>query len=434
LPRPARKLGIALITEHVPPYDRIGGVERYTYDLAKALHRLGHEVHVFCHGHFDFGIRRDGLEFTVHGIQNDDIVAQMMFPDRPVANHTTAYAVAVARKLRALAQEGVRIDVVHATNWNLCGIALAVSHFRPLVLMLVTPLAEIIETQKWTIDEGMRAYLALDRWQIEHADVVCSPSRGVLEVYREKLALDVDALPVLRRTPLGVAPFRRTAVVPPPSERRRLLFVGRLEYRKGTDVLLEALPDLLARHPDWQCDLVGDDCGVDGTGARMKDEFRRRHANAPWIDRVCFHGAVSDEALAGFYRTCDVFVAPSLFESFGLIYPEAMQYGKPVVGCRSAGIPELVTDGVDGVLVEPGSVSSLAEALDRLMSDEALRQRLGTTARATVAREFDHLAMARRLIPVYEEAIALTAERLAPARRLRAVSAGGAVHALEDDR
>jgi hypothetical protein len=120
---------------------------------------------------------------------------------------------------------------------------------------------------------------------------------------------------------------------------------------------------------------------------------------------------VSDEQLAGFYASCDVFVAPSLFESFGLIYPEAMQYGKPVVGCRSGGIPELVTDGVDGVLVEPGSVPALSAALDALMRDADLRRRLGEAARATVARELDHLAMGRRMIPVYEDVIARKAGR-----------------------
>jgi hypothetical protein len=180
---------------------------------------------------------------------------------------------------------------------------------------------------------------------------------------------------------------------------------------------------LLARHPDWQCDLVGNDSGVDGTGARFKEEFLRRHSTAPWIERVCFHGAVSDEALDGFYRACDVFVAPSLFESFGLIYPEAMQYGKPVVGCHTAGIPELVSDGVDGVLVAPGSVAELGDALHRLMSDEDLRRRLGEAGRAKVARELDHLAMARRLVPVYEEVIARTGKRSRDRLQRQVVSA-----------
>jgi glycosyltransferase involved in cell wall biosynthesis/GT2 family glycosyltransferase len=406
--RPASTLRVALVTDRVPPFDRIGGVERYTYDLAKGLHRLGHEVHVFCRG--NFGIRRDGLGFTIHGVSGEELLNNVMFPDRPMVNQITAYAAAVSHKLRSLECEGVTIDVVHATNWNLCGLGLALSGFHPFVLMLVTPLAEIIETQGWPLDDGLRTYLALDRWQIEHADTICVPSWGVLDVYREKMGFAREALPSLHRTPLGVAPSRRRSPVAA-TGRHRLLFVGRLEYRKGAHVLLEALPDLLARHPDWQCDLVGDDYGADGTGTRLKGDFLRRHAGAPWLDRVCFHGAVPDEQLAGFYAACDVFVAPSLFESFGLIYPEAMQYGKAVIGCRSGGIPELVTDGVDGVLVEPGSVPALSTALDALMRDTDLRRRLGEAARATVARELDHLAMGRRMIPVYEDVIAHKAGR-----------------------
>ncbi|HXJ33716.1 MAG TPA: glycosyltransferase [Candidatus Eisenbacteria bacterium] len=418
--RPERRLRVALVTDRVPPFDHIGGVERYTYDLAKGLHRLGHEVHVICRG--DFGIRRDGLGFTLHAVSGEELVDNVMFPDRPMVNQITAYAAAVPHKLVALEREGITIDVVHTTNWNLCGLGVCLARLHPFVIMLVTPLAEIIETQGWTLDDGLRTYLALDRWQIEQADTICCPSWGVLDVYREKVGLDREHLPPLHRTPLGVAPFRRPDL-PVNTGCRRLLFVGRLEYRKGAHVLLDALPDLLVRHPDWQCDFVGDDCGADGTGTRLKGEFLRRHAGAPWLDRVTFHGAVSDERLAGFYAACDVFVAPSLFESFGLIYPEAMQYGKPVIGCRSAGIPELITDGVDGVLVEPGSVQALTAALDALMGDAELRRRLGEAARAKVARDLDHLAMARRMIPVYESVVRRMDARARERRRRHVASA-----------
>jgi hypothetical protein len=100
-----------------------------------------------------------------------------------------------------------------------------------------------------------------------------------------------------------------------------------------------------------------------------------------------------------------------------------MQYGKAVVGCRSAGIPELVTDGVDGVLVEPGSVPALTAALDRLMGDAELRRRLGEGARAKFARDADHVAMARRMLPVYEDAIARNGVRAAERLRRHVASA-----------
>jgi hypothetical protein len=172
-------------------------------------------------------------------------------------------------------------------------------------------------------------------------------------------------------------------------------------------VLLDALPQLLAKHPDWHCDLVGDaNPKVPGTELTYRERFTAMHAGATWLDRVHFHHAVPDDRLARFYAECDVFVAPSLMESFGLIYPEAMQYGKAVVGCRAGGVPESVRDGVDGILVEPGSVESLADGLDRLMSDRALRERMGAAGLARVRDDLNHRAMAARLAAVYERVAA----------------------------
>src|SRR5262249_54313249 len=152
-------------------------------------------------------------------------------------------------------------------------------------------------------------------------------------------------------------------------------------------VLLDALPEVLGRFPEWHCDLVGDDARPDTSGLPLKTQFLQQHAGAPWLSRVRFHGTVPDEALAHFYESCDVFVAPSLFESFGLIYVEAMRYGKPVVGCRAGGIPEVVEDEVDGLLVEPGSIPTLASALARLMDDPALRERIGRAGKHKVEQE-----------------------------------------------
>lgn len=401
--RPARRLRVCLLTDRIPPCDLIGGVERYTWDLARGLHELGHEVHLIAQ--IPELVRRDGLGFTIHGIRPADLDDRVGFTWHPILTTNTRYAVAIARRIAALRSEGLVFDAVHASNWNACGAAILRSELAPLVLMLVTPLSQIIQVQHWEVNDDLQRSVELDRWQIEHADAICVPSWGVLSTYRDTMDVDLESRRAsMHRTPLGIAP---TAV---PVARRteppfRLLFVGRLEPRKGIQALLGALPGLLTTHPDWHCDVVGDaNPLVPGTQVTYRDQFKAMHAGAPWLDRVHFHHAVSDERLARFYAGCDVFVAPSLFESFGLIYPEAMQYGKPVVGCRSGGIPESVRDGVDGILVEPGSVESLAEGLDRLMSDPALRERIGAAGLARVRDDLNHRAMAARLATVYERA------------------------------
>jgi hypothetical protein len=151
----------------------------------------------------------------------------------------------------------------------------------------------------------------------------------------------------------------------------------------------------------------------------MMRRFLADHAAAPWLSRVRFHGPVSDDALYGFYQACDLFVAPSLFESFGLIYVEAMQFGKPVVGCRTAGIPEVVSDGVEGLLVAPGDAAGLEAALDRLMSDPVLRERLGRAGQRKAREQMSHTGMAERMTRHYLDLIEQKGDERLRARRER---------------
>jgi glycosyltransferase involved in cell wall biosynthesis len=220
--------------------------------------------------------------------------------------------------------------------------------------MLVTPLSEIVRIEGRAMDDDVRPAVALDRWQIEQADAVCCPSWGILDSYEQTMQLSLRNRPSVHHTPLGIAPMPAPPATSGP-ERTSAAVRRAIGSAQGNRRAARRAARLLAAYPEWQCDLVGHDhVLVPGTEVTYRAQFAATHAGAPWIDRVHFHGAVSDAALARFYAACDVFVAPSLLESFGLIFLEAMQYAKPVVGCRAGGVPEIVRDGVDGLLVEPG--------------------------------------------------------------------------------
>ena len=123
---------------------------------------------------------------------------------------------------------------------------------------------------------------------------------------------------------------------PLPSGTIRVLFVGRLEERKGIDVLLEAAKAILRDHPHVHIDIVGNETLIGANNVTYRDAFKADRDADAVRDRVFFHGEVSEAALRGYYRACDIFVAPSRFESFGLILLEAMMFGKPVIGCGPA--------------------------------------------------------------------------------------------------
>ena len=390
-PLASRRLRIALLSQTVPGQPGYGGIGRYTFDLARGLHERGHDVHVFCRS--ETPLRRENLGFFVHGIPPSRCADWQIVTGKPVLNKNLGYGLALLRELGDAYAQGLEFDVVHATNWDAEGLALIRARVYPVVLMLVTPLAQSIREEGWDFNDDLQACVSLDRWQMEHADTVCVPSDGVLSSYDQSMGVRRESLPHLHTVPLGIVPDGAGAA--PAAGRHRLLFVGRCERRKGVHRLLEVLPGLLARHPDWECHLVGDDRVPLVEGGTMKERF---------------HGTVGEAELRVQYRQCDLFVAPSLFESFGLIYLEAMQYGKAVIGCRTGGVPEVVEHGRQGLLVAPDDPAELRTALQRLMEDEPLRQRMGQAGIQRVRRVMNYRAMAERMEPVYLDTMARVGE------------------------
>jgi glycosyltransferase involved in cell wall biosynthesis len=103
-------------------------------------------------------------------------------------------------------------------------------------------------------------------------------------------------------------------------------------------------------------------------------------------------------------QAADVFVAPSRYESFGLIFLEAMRWGTPVVGTTAGGIPEIVRNGESGLLVQPENPIALAGALTSLLRDSELRRNLGMAGRRRAEEEFSVERMAQRVLELYQEA------------------------------
>jgi glycosyltransferase involved in cell wall biosynthesis len=160
-----------------------------------------------------------------------------------------------------------------------------------------------------------------------------------------------------------------------------LLSVGDVKPRKGYDLSLAAFAQVKARLPEARYWIVGTYSQND-----YYRQLRRFIAEHALQDDVHFLGAISDEALRRCYREASVFIlAPRQdglhFEGFGLVYLEAGAYGMPVVGTRTGGVPDVVLDGVTGLLAEPEDVDGLAAATLRLLCEPELARQLGLANR-----------------------------------------------------
>ncbi len=151
----------------------------------------------------------------------------------------------------------------------------------------------------------------------------------------------------------------------------KLLFVGNWVPCKGLDTLMEAMHRI--DNPKIVLDIVGDDSFYPRYARKIKGKI------AHWglEDRVRLHGRIDRESIGKFYSEADIFVLPSYYEPFGIVFAEAMSFGLPIIATNAGGIPELVEHEENGLLVPPNDADALANAIDKLASSAELREKMG---------------------------------------------------------
>jgi phosphatidylinositol alpha-mannosyltransferase len=180
--------------------------------------------------------------------------------------------------------------------------------------------------------------------------------------------------------------------------RPNILFVGRMDKRKGLRYLLEAFALVIQAIPDARLIVVG-------PYSRDDKEPFVRYAYEHHLSGVKFVGRVSPEELPRYYKTCDLFCAPSTgFESFGIVLLEAMAACRPIVATNIAGYRGVLEDGREGLLVEPENERALAEAIIRVLRDSSLRATMGEQGRLK-AEQYDWPIVARRVLGIYVQAL-----------------------------
>jgi glycosyltransferase involved in cell wall biosynthesis len=184
---------------------------------------------------------------------------------------------------------------------------------------------------------------------------------------------------------------------PPVAKREPLVLnVGHIAARKGQPILAEAFAKIAARHPEWKLCLVGHVAEESAA-----EHIRQIAAKGGLADRVTLTGARDDTF--DFMARAGIYVQPSLSEALGLALQEALFAGCPSIGSRVGGIPELIDDGTTGLLVAPGNATELAQALDTLMSDPAMRDHYSRAATQTmIAKGMTQEQMVKRHLEMYE--------------------------------
>jgi glycosyltransferase involved in cell wall biosynthesis len=404
----AASKAIILVSRDFPP-GHGGGIATFSKDLAECLAALGHLVAVIT----------ESVDVNRVDFENGVWVHRMVVREMPLS------AAAIEQRLpqqvwnwSAVAlEEAVRIaghraiDAIEAPIWDCEGAAFLFDGRWPLVTSLQTTLhfwlnshAHLRADAAWMHSFGA-PMLTMEKKLMLESNAIRSISAAIKRDIEQAYGFAFREGTV-RVAPLGMAGTTPASTRPGATRgdaRVVVLFVGRLEQRKGIDTLLAAIPQVLAAKPQLEFHIVGDDTlPIPGEQASYKEAWLASAAGRAPAARVLFTGRVGQQELSDAYAGCDIFVAPSRFESFGLVFLEAMREGKPVIGCLAGGMPEVVEHEVNGLLVPPADAAALAAAILRLAAGSPLRAAMGAAGRRIFNEKFTADRMAEASIDLYQ--------------------------------
>lgn len=176
-----------------------------------------------------------------------------------------------------------------------------------------------------------------------------------------------------------------------------ILSVGRLNYQKGLRFLIKAMSILKKSTPNIKLVIVGE-------GEELPILKRLVHSLGI-AESVVFTGALNQTEIKSAYSSCDIFVLPSLFESFGISLIEAQASGKPVIGTKAGGAPEALLNGETGYLVEPGNSFALAEKIAHILSNHSKAIQMGIKGKKFVEQRFSIKNSVTKIEEIYEKII-----------------------------
>jgi D-inositol-3-phosphate glycosyltransferase len=397
---------VAMLSLHTSPLAHLGrtrnagGMNVYVRELARELGRGGMHVDIFT--------RRSDPDLP--SIQQiTERVRLLHIPSGPAQplppTELYPYVDDFTRRVARFAERSEDdYDIVHSHYWlsAVAGMRLADLWDVPHITMFHT--VERLKMQQYGGGASELTPAALTRIEqegriaagVDRITVSTEHERDALRrlygLAPQKLRIVPCGVDLEAFTPGSAAERRAARQVLAPGQAPTLLCVGRLDPIKGLDLLLESVARLRT-----QARLIM--VGGDPAGDPEVERLRARAEELGIAERVAFPGAVPQEELPRYYRAADAVVVTSRYESFGLVAVEALACGTPVVAAQVGGLPSILHEGTNGLLVRWRSPQAFAERLDELLGDEALRARLAANARPSVERfDWRHIGDEVRLM------------------------------------
>jgi glycosyltransferase involved in cell wall biosynthesis len=373
----------------------IGGISPHVYFLSKALVKQGVNVHVVT---CDFPNTPayevvDGIE--VHRIDS----YRNPSPDFP--SWVYLMNLNMQKEAAKIVKDNGKIDLIHAHDWLVANASIGLKHvFRKpmLVTMHSTEMGRretlhntaekmIHETEYWLNFEAWRV-ICCSWYMVSHVESVFRLPKDKIDMIPN--GVDINTYDSIEE---DLAVFRKKFALP---EEKIVLYVGRLVYEKGIQVLINAVPKVLSK--------LNAKFIIVGSGY-MKEQLLGIVRGMGLEHKVLFEGFMDEPSLLRLQKVADVSVVPSLFEPFGIVALEAMAAKSPVVVSDTGGMSEIVEHDVNGVKTYPGNPESLAWGINRVLLDEGYRRWITDNAYKTAQDKYSWDKIAQQTKNNYERVL-----------------------------
>ncbi|MEU6558753.1 glycosyltransferase family 4 protein [Nocardia nova] len=391
---------ILMVSWEYPPVV-VGGLGRHVHHLAVELAAAGHEVVVLARR----PMGTDATTHPTHTFIEDRVLVVAVAEDPPAFDFgedmlawTLAMGHAMVRAGIALSKPGIADgwtpDVVHAHDWLVAHSAIALAEHYDVPLVSTIHATEAGRHSGWVSGRVNKQVHSVEWWLARESDALITCSASMQDEVDSLYGPGLVPVTVIRNgIDVGAWTFRDRA---PRSGPPRLLYVGRLEYEKGIQDAIAALPRIRRAHP-------GTTLTIAGVGTQF--EWLRERARVHRVARaVNFAGRLDHTELLGWLHGADAIVLPSRYEPFGIVALEAAAAGTPLVTSTAGGLGELVVDGVTGASFEPADVTGLVEAVTAVLDDPVAAQQRAYAAHARLTADFAWDVVAAETIQVYQAA------------------------------
>lgn len=398
----ADTLNVCLVSREFPPDTAFGGIATYSLDLARIFKSRGHRVTVFSHS-LTSTYMMYIQEIPVYKIQVPNLFNHYWHEFLPV--FILAYNLMIFRHVKQQHRQKP-FDIIDVPDHLAEGLFTRFLPDVPVVTRLHTPYSLLVDMGLNNYRKGLSYWLIkqFEQAALRRSNAIYAPTVDLIQRCDRLLGIGNIKSGVFGY-PLDLSLFSPSPQTQP-SNHVRILFLGRLEQRKGIETIASAFPKIFAQYPQVRLTLVGRDtpnlAGASSARAYLKSQFASKNC----AHAVEFMESVPLEQLPAIFHAHDVVWVPSLYDNFPLTCLEAMACGKAVVVSDAGGLPEMVKHEQTGLVFERGNPDALVHQTIRLIHDFALRQRLGTNARLYCEQNFNDEAIYEKNMQLYQIAMA----------------------------